>query len=340
MFAVSLICLTTLLTWMALLSLNNISRRHFRTHLRRSAIAIIMLTLMGVAFPVQQGWRWHRSQQAIQEEARHTIVLKKARTIAGMTMPAGTLLRLQIPSQLETFERATFPKPITVAGISVIRLERYLTEKKTNPNNYYATSVSAIITRDETIAGWRCSHRHKVAFTVINNVLRFNSCHLAANNDLNGQRLPAGTWVSLRHGTQRALDPRHADGWLLYTEGKTVSSIARMPLLKAELQLDWQRHLVGLEGRLSQDFTLGTITYPPGTTVMSAAAPGRSALTVKMHPGDLIFSPPRGRAATRTGHRNIAPGQFVLQARNGTIRAIFNNPDTGKLDTAALDKMP
>ncbi|MNV99857.1 hypothetical protein D3C71_1952730 [compost metagenome] len=101
------------------------------------------------------------------------------------------------------------------------------------------------------------------------------------------------------------------------------------------MRLDGQRRLLDFEGLLARETVLGAMTYPPGTRVLAANSrlPGAQ-------PGDLLFSPSRGRSARRNGGEDVAAGQSVLQAPDGTVRSVLSNRDAGVLDVAAMRMAP
>jgi hypothetical protein len=331
--AVSLICLATLLTWIAILCTNRVARLRLRIRPRRRIAAMLVLAVIGGVFPARQASRWLDDQRAARRDAAHTVVLDEARTLGGIAMPAGTRLLLRVPGRPDTFESATFPTPVPVAGIAVTGLQRYLA--KAGDQDYRATGASATLAQDETVEGWRCGRGHKVEFKADNDALRFSSCHLAAGNTVDGQPLPAGTWVSLRQGARPASDFRHVDGWLLRTDGSEAAVVADMPLLKAELRLDRDRKLVWFEGSLGKEYVLGPMTYPTGTRVATAGA-----ALAGVQAGDLVFSPSRGRSADRNDGDSVQAGQSVLQARDGTVRAVMSNRAAGVLDFASIGVTP
>jgi hypothetical protein len=334
MLAVSLICLATLLTWIAVLCTNRLARLRLRARPRTGAAAMLALAMLGAIFPARQAARWLDQRQAAQRQAAHTMVLDQGRTLAGIAMPAGTRLLVRVPGQLDTFETAAFPQPVSVAGIAVTGLDRYLA--KAGDQEYRVTSASATLADDQTAEGWRCSRGHRVELKAGEaGVLRFSSCHLAQGNTVDGQAVPAGTWASLRYGERPASDFQHVDGWLLRTDGSEPYVIAGMPLLKAELRLDASRRLVWFEGSLGQEYVLGPMTYPPGTRVGTAGA-----ALAGVRPGDLVFSPSRGRSADRNDGDNVQAGQSVLQGRDGTVRAVLSNRAAGVLDFASIGLTP
>ncbi|ARP87992.1 hypothetical protein [Bordetella genomosp. 9] len=332
--AVSLVCLATLLTWIAVLCTNRIARLRLRAHPRANAAAMLVLALVGGIFPVRQAVHWFEARQAAEKQAAHTLVLDAPRTLDGIAMPAGTRLLLHQRGRPESYETAHFPRPVPVDGIAVASLQRYLA--KSDANTFRAIGASGVLPEDEIADGWRCSRGHKVEFKAADDGrLRFTSCHLAGGNTLDGQPLPAGTWVALRQGARPASDFRHVDGWLLRTDGSEPSIVAGMPLLKAELRLDRDRRLVWFEGSLGKEYALGPMTYPTGTRVATASATLEGA-----RPGDLVFSPSRGRAAGRNDGDDVPAGQSVLQAADGAVRAVMSNRAAGVLDFASIGVTP
>jgi hypothetical protein len=334
MLGVSLVSLATLLTWIAVLCTNRVARLRLRAHPRINATAMVVLAVLGSIFPARQILHWLDARRAAENTAAHTIMLNHPRTLSGIDMPPGTRLLVMLPGRPDTFETAGFPEPVRVGGIPVVSLQRYLA--KAGAGEYRATGASAFLRKDVSVEGWICSHRHKVEFkTEESGALRFSSCHLAPGNELGGQPLPEGTWVSLRRGARPAADFQHVDGWLLRTDGSEPSTVDGMPLLKAELRLNRDRKIVWFEGTLGKSFSLGPMTYPTGTRVATAGAAVQGA-----KPGDLVFSASRGRSAERNDGDDVPAGQSVLQAPDGEVRAVLSNHAAGVLDFASIGATP
>lgn len=334
MLAVSLVCLATLLTWIAVLCTNRLARTRLRARPRSNAVAMLALAIVGGIFPARLALHWFDTRQAAADQAAHTLVLDASRTLAGIDMPAGTRLLVRLPGRPDTFEMAYFPRPVPVGGIPVNSLERYLAQS--GVREFRATGASGALPEDESADGWRCTRGHKVEFKADDNgALRFSSCHLAAGNTVDGQPLPAGTWVALRHGPRPATDFQHVDGWLLRTDGSEPSMVAGMPLLKADLRLDRARKLLWFEGSLGKEYTLGPMTYPAGTRVATASATVAGAKL-----GDLVFSPSRGRSAGRNDGDDVPSGQSVLQSPDGSVRGVMSNRAAGVLDVASIGTTP
>jgi len=358
--AVSLVCLATLLTWVILLCVNSEARARVRARPRFSLVSMGLLTAAGAVFPAGHAARWIEAREAAAVEARHTMVLTQAATVDGLSLPAGTQLRVLEPGRLDTFQQARFAAPVAVAGVPVLRLTRYLEE--TDAHGWRVTGVSARLAADATIARWHCAASHQIELrsTAANGGLQFSSCHLAAGNPTPpqaietppvntratagaragvaaGQRatLPSGTWVSLRDGTALASDPARASGWLLHTDGSEAVDVVGLPLHKADLRLDLSRRLTSFEGALARELVLGPMTYPAGTRVASATPALHGA-----QPGDLVFSPARGRSAQRRDGAPVTAGHSVLQSPTGNVRAVLANRAAGVLDFAGIGSAP
>ncbi|WMD18749.1 hypothetical protein RAS12_19225 [Achromobacter seleniivolatilans] len=329
LMVVSLACLSTLLTWLAVLATTRNARLWLGEHRRAGTILMTILALIGAIFPYQQFSLWFSAHRDAQAEAGRKTVLAHSARLAGVDMPAGTVLSLTTPGDLNSFDRAVFPEtqPAPIQGVVASRLFRYPASGK------QPETLSAEITRDQAQEGWLCAHGHRIEFVMQGGEPRFASCHLAIGNTLNQQPVPPGTWLKVDEPARgTTLDAASATPrWLLRTEGSEALTVAQMPLLKVDMRLDGQRHASQFEGLLARETALGVMTYPAGTRVLSAnpRLPG-------VQPGDLLFSPARGRSARRNGGAEVAAGKSVLQAPDGTVRSVLSNHDAGVLDVADM----
>ncbi|WP_263915471.1 hypothetical protein [Achromobacter sp. 79A6] len=333
MMVVSLACLSTLLTWLAVLATSRGARLWLGEHRRGGAILMALLASIGAIFPYQQLSLWLAAQRDARQDASLNMTLPQPTRLAGVDMPAGTVLRVTTPGDPGSFDRATFPEGhlASVQGVSATRLFHYPATAR------QPETLSVEIARDQAQDGWLCAHGHRLEFVMLGGQPRFASCHLAIGNTLNQQPVPAGAWIKVDEAARAsAPDPASpAPRWRLSAEGSEPLTVAGMPLLKVDMTLDAQRRLLAFEGLLARESALGGITYPTGTRMLTAGprVPGVQA-------GDLLFSPSRGRSARQADGKEIAAGMSVLQAPDGTVRGILSNRDAGVLDVAAMRTAP
>jgi len=321
----SLVCLSTLLTWLAKLAVDRGARRWLREHRRLGPAMMAVLAVAGGIFPYQHVSLWLATQRDLRDEQARRAVLDAGRRLAGIDMPRGTVLRLGEAGQLDSFVQADFPAQVEVGGLLARQLFRY--PRPADGAGPARESWSLALSADQPVQGWTCSRGHRAELVLdASGRPRFDSCHLAAGNMLDGQPLPAGTWLDLRQDAP----PR----WLLRTDGSEPAVVAGMPLLKADISVDDRHDVASFEGLLAQELTLGPYTYPTGTRAASAAG------VAGAQPGDLLFSPPRGRSARREGQADVAAGHSVLQAPDGTVRAVLGNRQAGVLDVATMQIGP
>jgi len=329
LMAVSLACLSTLLTWLAVLATSRGAREWLADHRRAGTLLMTLLAVVGALFPYQQFSQWFTARQDAQADDARKTVLAQPTQLAGVEMPAGTTLRLGAPGDLASFDRAVFPDahPALIQGVAATRLFRYPATAK------QPETLSAEIARDQALEGWLCAHGHRIEFVLHDGHPQFSSCHLAVGNTLDQQPVPAGAWLKVEAAARGTpIDKAGtAPRWLLRTEGSDSMTVAQIPLLKVDLQLDAQRRMLGFEGLAARDTVLGEMTYPPGTRVLAASPRLQGA-----QPGDLLFSPSRGRSARRAGGEDVPAGKSVLQAPDGTVRSVLSNREAGVLDVAAM----
>ncbi|MGY6268419.1 hypothetical protein ACXIUT_01920 [Achromobacter denitrificans] len=327
LMAASLACLSTLLTWLAILATTRSARDWLGGHRRVGTALMAFLALVGAIFPYQQFSLWFSAQRDAQADAGRKTVLAQPTLLAGVEMPAGTELRLAAPGDLGSFDRAVFPEahPAPIQGITASRMFRYPASGK------QAETLSVEIERDQALDGWLCAHGHRIEFVLRDGHPRFASCHLAIGNTLDQQPVPAGAWLKVVGAAPAPGAASDKPRWLLRTEGSDALDVGRLPLLKVDMQLDGQRRMLGFEGLLARETVLGDMTYPPGTRVL-AASPGLPGA----QPGDLLFSPSRGRSARRAGGEDVPAGKSVLQAPDGAVRSVLGNREAGVLDVAAM----
>jgi hypothetical protein len=325
LMALSVLCLTTLFTWIAALCSSAGARLWVAYH-RRAAIALLLaLALPGAIFPVRRfmDWRQARAQEA--DLVARSLTLQAASNVDGAQLPEGSKLLLARAGDLSTYEKAEFPRPTAVYGLQIMGLARYR-HRSGDSLPAGSNDVSAVLAEDQIVDGWRCSRRHNVELIVPKAMPpRFRSCNLGEGNTLEQRPIPAGAWVAA------SPTPSGARGWLLRVDGRDAITFATLSLIKAEARIDENRQVLGFQGQLAVETVLGPMTYPSGTGVR-AASPGVAGAIA----GDLIFSPSRGRSAQRKQGESVSSGSSVLQGPDGTVRSVQSNRSLGVLDVADL----
>lgn len=319
--AVSLICLSTLLTWVIWLAITPASRHWLRGRLRLGLALMAGMAVIGGIYPYHLTTSWLAAERDLDRARAHREILQAGRKLAGVAMPSGTILHLREVGQPGSFEWALFPQPVEVGGLRVRSIRRHVSPARADAPSRETWSVA--LADDQLVQGWICSHRHPVDLAIDKNgAPRFADCYLADGNKLDGQPLPIGTWLSRPQD-----DPQ---GWLLSTDGSEAATIARFSLLKADVVIDAQSRIVTFEGLLARETTLGDVTYPIGTRAATALnVPGAQA-------GDLLFSPPRGRVAKYKSHSDVQAGTSVLQTPDGAVRLMLDNRQAGVVDAATI----
>ncbi|WP_019938070.1 hypothetical protein [Bordetella sp. FB-8] len=316
--AISLACLSTLLTWIVWLAIAPMSRLWLLERRWLSAGLMAGLAVVGGIYPYHLATSWLAEQRAAREAQARRDVLHKEQTVAGVAMPAGTLLHLRQPGKPDTFARAQFPQAVKVDGLQVREIRRHV-----SADTPARESWSVTLEADQTVQGWLCTHRHPVDLAIGHDGKpRFADCHLAEGNKLEGQPLPMGTWLARSRD-----DPQN---WLLSTDGSEAAKIAHFALLKADVVVGPQLRIVSFKGLLARQTRLGEVSYPAGTRAATALnVPGAQ-------PGDLLFTPPRGRTAHYKNHSDVQAGSSVLQAPDGTVRLMLDNRQAGIVDAATI----
>jgi hypothetical protein len=324
LMAVSVACLTTLLTWMVRLCTSIEARLRTRAHPRIAATLLLLLAIPGAAYPISRLLDWRETREALADRNAHSMTLASSTLIDGIALPAGAKLLVIRPGDADTYQSAELPPHTSIFGLDAQRINRYK-HRVGDLLPAGSVTISLALTTDQTIDGWLCTHRHGVEFALPKGGLpQFRSCNLGADNLLEKNPVPEGGWIA-----SRAAGADGAAGWLLRTEGRDAITLSGLPLLKAEAKIDSSRRVIAFEGQLASETKLGTVIYPSGTGVR-LASPGIAGAVA----GDLIFSPARGRGALRMGGVKVPPDNSVLQAPDGTVRSVKSNRSLGVTDVA------
>lgn len=325
----SLACLSTLLTWLLTLVVSTDARRRFAEHRKPILIMWLLLALGGLMFPAANFVPWSTLASSEPQPKTVQLTLDKAMTLAGIDMPAGSRLDLDQGDAPSLFRSVVFPSAITVNGVTTTQIFRYRQAIPEAPNEAIET-LSLVTPGDQTIDGWICSHKHRIELSRRNGLYRFKSCYLATGNLIGSLEAPIGSWLQANQANAAAL-PDAGVRWRLRTQGSQAIVIGTLPLLKAELELDAQRHILSFEGLLAQDLTLGNIHYPAGTQVNSTGPQLADA-----QDGDVLLSPLRSRPGKPADGPYINEGTTVLHAKDGAMRRMMSNREAGVLNLTAF----
>ena len=235
LMAVSLACLSTLLTWLAILATSRGARLWLGDHRRGGTLLMALLAVVGGIFPYQQLSQWLVAQREARLGASLNLVLAQPTRLAGLDMPAGTALRLATPGEPASFDRATFPEgqPVTVQGVSATRLFHYPATSR------QPETLSVEIARDQALDGWLCAHGHRLEFVLLGGQPRFASCHLAIGNTLsqlniNMRQLVDNALADVSSHDFAQFKAKGTDNMLLLNRGLAVPEQARMRIIFAK----------------------------------------------------------------------------------------------------------
>lgn len=325
----SLACLSTLLTWLLHMCFSAKARHLFSENRKPILIMWSLLALGGLTFPAVHFAPWSITQASDHADKGVQLTLDKAITLAGIAMPAGTRLDLDQGSGRCAFRSALFPAPIQVNGLDTTQIFRYQ-RAVPGASDQAIETLSLVTPHDQTIDGWLCSNRHRIELSRREGNYKFKSCYLAQGNLIGSLEVPVGSWLQA-HDANLASPSLPDARWRLRTQGSQAIVIDTFPLLKAELELDDQRHILGFEGLLAQDLKLGDIQYPAGTQVNTA---GPELTDAKK--GDILFSPLRSRPGKSPNGTNINDGTTVLHSKDGAMRRMMSNREAGVLNLTAF----
>ena len=230
--------------------------------------AVALFTLWQIAdFYIQM--RAYEKERA----ASYRPELAEPTRLGQIDMPKGTKLELSVADTPESFRRALFPHPVSVADIDAVEIARYISMKTNEnyetigftPDNMRITGQGV-----STQSGWRCDATQPVEFDLKpdGGISAFSTCILADGNVVDGVSLPKGT--SLRSSTGNVYTDGFVDSdkWVLDTPEGQIVHIDDFDLEDVTLALDGERNLYEIRrARLSEEKMVGTERYPPGTEI-------------------------------------------------------------------------
>lgn len=277
------IALLCLLVWCVLLATQPSRRLRFRQSpwIRGAGLGVLMAT--GGCFLLLQWSMYDLRQQSLAEQAARQHTLLQETRLAGVQMPVGTQLELEVWGDPDSVAWAHFPRAVALGEASVISLQR---PRPDLPD----ASWSVMLAADSLIEGWRCAAHEPVEMQAVpgqDNGFRLESCVLADGNVVQGWsllasgtnreqaqelsiELPAGTMVQAVVGGSAYTNGEHdADRWRVRVERDGVRlPVFGLTLEHAFLAVDDQRRLLQVsQARLAKPATVGGYAYAAGTEV-------------------------------------------------------------------------
>lgn len=277
------IALLSLLVWWGLLAAQPLRRRRFRQRpwIRLAGMGVLIAT--GGCFLLLQWSMYDFRQERLAEQASRQHTLSQETWLAGVRMPAGTQLELQVWGDPDSVAWARFPHAVPLGEAPVISLER---PRPDLPDASWRVRLAA----DSRIDGWRCSAHETVDMQAVpgqDHGFGLESCILAEGNVVRGWSrqasgtnreqtqdmvidLPAGTMVqAVVGGSVYTNGERDADRWRVRIEREDLRlSVFGLTLAHAFLAVDDQRRLLYVaKASLAEPAILGGRDYAAGTEV-------------------------------------------------------------------------
>lgn len=186
------------------------------------AIAYVLLT--GVSFytlwtiyDVQRQFSAYKAEH----QANFRPTLSEGLTVGTIAMPTGTALELTVPNQLSSFHVARFPDPLNIGGVETLLAERYVSIQTGDDYQTigYAPENIRLSGRGESSQqGWICDATRPITFSTHRDgsLDAFESCTLAAGNDVHDSALPPGAEIVATTGTVYSNGHVDPDRWLIH----------------------------------------------------------------------------------------------------------------------------
>lgn len=236
--------------------------------------------------------------------------------LGQIDMPKGTKLELAVANTPESFNRALFPHPVSVANIDAVEIERYISIK-TNENYEtvgFAPESMRVTGNGVAIqSAWRCDATQPVEFDLKpdGDISAFTRCVLADGNVVDGIRLPKGTSVRSSTGNVYIDGFVDRDRWVVDTPEGQVVHIDDFALQDVTLAFDEGRKLYDIRSaKLSEEKSVGMDRFPPGTEINLNSRQIRGE-----YPGAWWLRPSAGLTAPEAG-------RSMVLSRNSKVLSI------------------
>ncbi|MGG4774223.1 hypothetical protein ACLO87_06280 [Paenalcaligenes sp. Me52] len=277
------LAVAVVLIWAILLVVQPKRRADFKNRpWPRILFLLLLLALAGYYGSFQ--WDLYQYKKNYQEEIRsRQHVLKEPGRYAGIDMPTGTELELEVWGDPDSVSWARFPEPVMVGNAPVLSFERPRPDLQDS-------SWRLHLAHDTKLDGWQCDGSKLLEMEqdyMSESGFRFVSCFLAEGNQITGWSplaaasnrstapdfvldIPAGTLVQSRpEGTLYVNGERDQDRWMVRVEEDGLQINAwGLPLERAYFAVDNNKALLYLShADLAQDTELGGVSYAAGTRV-------------------------------------------------------------------------
>jgi len=333
-----------LLGWGLVLAISRGARRTVRKYWKTSALLCVALLVPFGFYAWFQAMMWQIEREIERGEAARNVTLQQATTVSGVTMPAGTRLKLQDEGKLDTYVEASFPQAVSLLGVNATIVRRYLdAEYEKDTYALLGRHPRSVILRGagvQDVQGWRCDATQDIEFDVMPDgaLKAFEQCVLADGNRAADLEIAPGAVLRGSDGTVYTDGSRDPDRWRVSVNGTTAVQVFGLYLSRPSLYLDASREVLRVtDAELACSTPFGRLTYPAGTQFKTARR--KAAGEREPYPGVLVFSPWNGQAAKRAGHEDVPEGKSVLQTLQGEVVDIVDNEAAGviRFDTFIID---
>lgn len=321
-------CLTGLwlIGWLLLLAFSKRARRRLSNRPRRGIALLVVLALLSTPGYVLQYGLFSLRHEHAKRQAALRVTLPQAQAVAGVNMPAGTRLALQVEGELDTFVLAEFDPPADAYGVQATRIERYLSADYDDHYNVvrrYPGIVHVWGKGVQKVSGWQCDTAKKLTFAAKDkgDHIDFRECTLAEGNRVGDVPLPAGAEVQARSSSRAAQAQAEPVDWTVSLYGRQPLKVAGLWLGNLALRVDDNRARMAVSyGVLACPLKLGRIHYPAQTQVRQAGTLLRDET-----PDAWIFTPDLGMRAERDDGTAVTEGSSILQRLDGTELEVLSN---------------
>ena len=330
-----------LLGWAVVLAISGGARRAVRKYWKTSTLLLLVLAAPFSFYVWVQAVMWQIEKESGRREAARNVTLAQPTAVGGVTMPAGTRLKLQDEGKLDTYVEAGFPQAVNILGVEATSARRYLdTEYDKETYATLGRHPRTVILRgagEQAVQGWRCDAEQDIEFDVEPDgaMKMLTQCVLAQGNQAAGLAIARGAVLRGSSGTVYTDGSRDPDRWWIEIKDDTAVQVFGLFLSKPRIYLDDARKLVRVtDAELACPTEFGGLRYAAGTQFKTAGRGSGDAR--EPYPGILVFSPWNGQAASRPGLEDVPEGMSVMQTLQGQVVDIVENEAAGVFRFATI----